>query len=296
MSNIDGKILKNARLALGISQAEVARKLCISVNHIEELESNQLKLFFSHRHKTLTAVKLGALLGLKAEDLFSHPPISTMSGENLGKAPHLSLLQNHKVNEGQKERISISTEDLKPASYRSGLKNHKKLTLLLTGLLTSAIVIFLFTQNEPQKFKPNNRGEQSVYDEPQEPKLDPLSTSAIQNPKSPDELPAATKNNNPCILANLNPEEFTPVDPIKPSNFVYVLARHSLDFCIKDALNKSSIISLDTDQSRVITGKAPFTIIGNNLQDLEIYFQGKKAQKLQEHINAIALNPVPLSQ
>lgn len=69
IADIDGESLKNARIQSGTSKADLAKKLCLSVAHINELETGELKIFFNHRHRYFTALKLGKLLGLSEADI-----------------------------------------------------------------------------------------------------------------------------------------------------------------------------------------------------------------------------------
>jgi ribosome-binding protein aMBF1 (putative translation factor) len=43
--DINNLALQNARLAQGISKEDLAKKLCLSMHHIDKLEANELKLF-----------------------------------------------------------------------------------------------------------------------------------------------------------------------------------------------------------------------------------------------------------
>ena len=67
-TEVDGGRLKIAREALGLSQKELATKLCLSHRHIAELEANQLAIFFTPAHKVQVAKKVGSALGLQKDD------------------------------------------------------------------------------------------------------------------------------------------------------------------------------------------------------------------------------------
>jgi transcriptional regulator with XRE-family HTH domain len=62
---IDGDKLRIAREELGLSQHELATKLCLSYVHIAQLEDDRLTIFFSPAHKIQVAKKAGAVLGLQ---------------------------------------------------------------------------------------------------------------------------------------------------------------------------------------------------------------------------------------
>ena len=82
MPDIDGESLKIARIKSGISKSDLAKKLCLSVAHINELETGELKIFFNHRHRHFTALKLGKLLGLSEADIFiSRPSLVEVSSD-----------------------------------------------------------------------------------------------------------------------------------------------------------------------------------------------------------------------
>ena len=74
--------LQNARLAQGISKEDLAKMLCLSVHHIDELEANELKLFFSHRHRYLNALRLGQLLDLSEEAIIKRGTIQLLADQS----------------------------------------------------------------------------------------------------------------------------------------------------------------------------------------------------------------------
>jgi len=60
--------IKEARELAGLSQDELAKRLCLSKAHIDQLENNRDSIFFSIAHKIAIARKVGMSLGLKESD------------------------------------------------------------------------------------------------------------------------------------------------------------------------------------------------------------------------------------
>ena len=103
LDRVDGDRLKIAREALGLSQKDLATKLCLSHHHIAQLEADKLGIFFSPANKIQVAKKVGAALGLQKEDYLiqkiihevAKPPkleSISLSSANLSNHKHLFIL------------------------------------------------------------------------------------------------------------------------------------------------------------------------------------------------------------
>ena len=70
---IQGEILKSARVNLRITPEDLAKKACLSKKHIIELEEGGLSSFYSLAHKVRVAKKVSLLLSLKEDQALLYP-------------------------------------------------------------------------------------------------------------------------------------------------------------------------------------------------------------------------------
>ena len=82
-ASINGALLRLRREARGWVQADVATRACMSVKQIKQLEEGGLSAFYSEAVKITAAKKVGALLGLTSDEVFSdghsEPHVATAS-------------------------------------------------------------------------------------------------------------------------------------------------------------------------------------------------------------------------
>ena len=94
--------------------------------------------------------------------------------------------------------------------------------------------------------------------------------------------------------AELPPVQFTPYEPLKSPNFVYVHANQAVALCMKDSAGKISQFNLAANESKVVLGQAPMSLFAGDLSDLQIYFQGRKVRELPKMAHELILNPVAM--
>ncbi|MEY4363149.1 MAG: hypothetical protein RLZZ24_501 [Pseudomonadota bacterium] len=71
-ASINGALLRLRREARGWLQADVATRACMSIKQIRQLEDGGLSAFYSEAVKVTAAKKVGGLLGLTHDEVFSH--------------------------------------------------------------------------------------------------------------------------------------------------------------------------------------------------------------------------------
>ncbi len=74
---INGELLRLRREAQGWVLNDMATRACMSVKQIRQLEEGGMSSFYSVAVKATAAKKVGALLGLSAEEVFSHDAAPT---------------------------------------------------------------------------------------------------------------------------------------------------------------------------------------------------------------------------
>ncbi len=317
-----------ARIRMGISKADLAKQLCLSVAHINELEARQLKYFFNHRHRYHTALKLGKLLGLKKDDfvvpapkLESPPTITsdTISGEIQSPGTVMDGLDLTTSGHSNFRKLnsmpwvsSFKTSAIQQKTQNESVKVcRSKFSVTKSGLMVAGLgalffaSAFLFAWDDDSGLaKQGNSAAGLVL--PQGPANDSgsdMQPSQSQAPLAPSASVVGAgsnvANSNIAQVAcerqgNEKPVEFTPIGPLKSPNFVFILANQAAALCVQDSVGKISLVNLAANESKVVVGKAPLNLFANDFGNLQIYFQGRKVRDLSQTSHELILNPIAL--
>jgi hypothetical protein len=79
------------------------------------------------------------------------------------------------------------------------------------------------------------------------------------------------------------------IQPIKPGNYVHLVAKENADICVSDYTGETSIFQMKNTQTLTVKGIQPFQIYGTNLNAFKIYYQGKLLKLPQGDISRITL-------
>ena len=293
---IDGSKLQLAREAQGLSKKQLALKVCLSKEHIAQLENNQSVIFFTVAHKIQVAKKVGIALGLKESDYLINQEIDEINN------PTVSIPSES----DRSIQLPISTDLFTKANVKPTIA--KKNVFIQPALIFSSIAILtgviVFSNDlttidlkqlveKPTPAQPLNN--QTVEPPPIENTVAELSTPAvIEEP----EIKKVVVNNDPipCTYQGQGPEIYYTFNPSKSGEMVYLLSREHQTVCVTDSQNKSFPLDLEAGQSRSVYGKAPFTLISANLSKFDIYFQGWKVKIPNQETKAIRLEATELAQ
>lgn len=91
-ASINGALLRLRREARGWVQTDVATRACMSVKQIKQLEEGGLSAFYSEAVKVTAAKKVGALLGLTSDEVFSHGQPEVVTASSLSPDADLAEL------------------------------------------------------------------------------------------------------------------------------------------------------------------------------------------------------------
>lgn len=259
--DIDGDKLKLARQSLGLSQEELAKAVCLSRAHIDQLENDGRKVFFSLKHRYQVALKVADYLGLSDNDIrltLEKRPSSSESQQ------HDRLFANpvaQPANPESKPSI-FSTEPAQMSDsvvLESQQKNHrsKKWLMASVGTLlggTLALAIFMFsglTDNQTM----------------------PTTAAVTDKDVGPTDSPVFDL----CNMTLASGAISLSVDaPVKKGDSVTIISKVDQAICVLDNSSKTTSLTLLPDGKQVIIGQPPFMIQTMNLNELEIYFQGRK--------------------
>ena len=292
-TEVDGDKLKLAREAQGLSQKELALKLCLSHQHIAQLESNRLAIFFTPAHKIQVAKKVGTALGLSEDQYLVHQAMGAAINENA------SILNQALTPELPPENAELFVKsNTKPKPSKSRL-------LFIPVLAISTIAVAAGTQIFSSELS-NLKLDQliSLKTPMSQLKTFPTNTPSGEDPavetlNSTQEISlnpiSAVKELNPCSYEEQQTTIYRTANPSKPAEMVYVLSKEHQAVCVIDSQNKAVSLDLDAGQSRSIYGQAPFTVVSSDLSKFDLYFQGWKVKLPTSGAKAIRLEAVELA-
>jgi len=288
LSEVDGDRLKLAREALGLSQKELATKLCLSHRHIAQLEANQLAIFFTPAHKVQVAKKVGAALGLEESDYL----IQKIAHE-VAKIPEIERFSAPSVNlPNQKDLFVVGKDPLliKPKLF------------LAPALFVSAFALGVGTQIYSNELSISDFAQMIGLKTPMsqlhtftpEAPLEEASTLIADNAGTNHESEISLKSTLPesCSFEASQLTQYQTSYPSKKGEMVYVLSKEPQSVCVIDSQNKAVSIDLAAGESKSFYGKAPFTVVSSDLSNFDLYFQGWKVKSDALSKRAIRLEEV----
>lgn len=78
----------------------------------------------------------------------------------------------------------------------------------------------------------------------------------------------------------------------KPASYVYVQAVRATSLCVRDSRAQETLLSLEADEARNVTGTPPFTVISEDLAAVRLFFQGLQVKlDAQPRPPGVVLNP-----
>lgn len=287
---INGKFLKDTRIAKGVESNELANTLCLSNKHILQIENGGNSAFYSDIHKVQVARKIGKYFGL-TEDQYLVGFSAQANEDNIDENDQVDLV---KTNVGvSTSKVSTQTMCVEKLNKKQ-LKSHKKQSFLPVFLAVIAIVGFASYQFAPSSFL------SVVFNQ-----LDSDSNSniVVPEPKVKSETVKADETKVEDIKVNLPndivgstnsvcdivPQQVLPFKAYKANsvgNFLYFVSKADQSICVIDASNKKQLVEVKAGENRNFVGQQPFTVISPDFSKLEIYYQGWKVP-FQKDVNTV---------
>lgn len=255
--DIDGSVLKAAREGRHLSQAELAKMLCLSIKQVDQLERGASSSFYSLKHRYQVALKVATYLGLNDKEIWQVSDIVV--------PVHASEEHEISVLNRENSEPELPTFSAKPTQNSDALvtelqqKNpqSKKWLFASVGSVLSAILAVVIV----------------VFGDLTDHQLDQVAVA------KEDVEVAATPVFDLCDMTLTSGLISLSVDaPVKKGNSVTVVSKVDQAICIIDNSKKVTSLSLLPESKQVIVGEPPFMIQTTNLNELEIYFQGRKVR------------------
>jgi transcriptional regulator with XRE-family HTH domain len=315
LPDVIGSALKTAREARRLERLELANLCCLSAKMILELEEGGMTSFYSFPLKINAAKRVGKLLNLTESDYLSYPQPTIESDEGVedvlpdgvvnedrldatspdvgsssaqGKSPTSSLdaaiTERLEWQELLTEKVGgiVSGPESKDA-FKIPLKSvlYLFIGLVIAGLfyslnekyeLTYQLSSLMDRKPAPQENPPVQLTKDGVdggkVETPNEPAASPEVKSA-EVPLAPGQCPFKPDGQ---IFSYQSPS------PSKAGDAVNIKTLIKQTICFIDGSGKQLVIGMEANSAHVFKGIAPFTVLGQDLDNAEMYFQGWKVR------------------
>jgi len=312
MPDILGSALKAAREARRYERSELAGLCCLSAKMISELEEGGMSSFYSYSLKINAAKRVGNLLNLSESDYLNYPrvPIVSAEGDEEGalegeikneasettpavkaSPPVRDGLSAASVDPAITERLKwqeLLTEkvggDLAESNTRGGfLFPAKSIAFLSIGIVIAGIVYglnskydiayqvasLLEREAKPPETPPAEVAKVATDEAKAEAPNVP--TEAIQEIKPTEAVAAAGQcplKQDGQLLSYQTPA------PTKAGDTVNIKTLIKQTLCFIDGSGKQLVIALEANTAHAFKGVSPFTVLGQDLDNVEMFFQG----------------------
>ena len=312
MPDILGSALKAAREARRYDRGELASLCCLSAKMILELEEGGMSSFYSYPLKINAAKRVGNLLNLSESDYLNYPRAPVVSSEGVEGASLASGVKDERNVSAPSEKASpsaldsVSTDsvdaaiterlewqelltenvggDLAEVNTRGRFRFPvKSIAFLSIGIVIAGVVY----------------GLNSKYDFAHqvatllEREAKPLDILPAEPPKAASDEAKAEGQNAPAEASQeIKPAEavaavgqcplkqdgqllsYQTPTPTKPGDTVNIKTLIKQTLCFIDGGGKQLVIALEANTAHAFKGVSPFTVLGQDLDNVEMFFQG----------------------
>jgi len=299
----DGELLKALREQAGLDRSVLARMGTMTPQQLRGLEEGEGGEFYSPEIKAHLGRTLLAKLGYVA-------PVAPAD-----TAPDLAAPADHSP-PAAPERLSIPLPDppprpmlaaaARPAPVASRHARGGRLAAITVGLVV--VVLGTWALLGPIRSRPVAPPVATAADVSPPTAAAPAQvaassaatvvTSAVMpsvTPATPAPAPAPVAAADAACPADTGAPAvaYTPSEPRKAGNFVYLVADRPARLCVMDATRKATRLDLEAGAGRSVYGPAPFVVQGD-LGHLRIFFQGVRVQGEIGAGTRVVLNEAPV--
>jgi cytoskeletal protein RodZ len=282
---ITGRLLREQRESLNLSQLDVANLSCLSLNQVKALEDDDATPFYSEQIKLHCLKRVALSLELDLGDATANIATSSYLF-NINGPPALSMAsQLHK-------KVFALGREARP--------------FFINGAIAVAILLLA-------NFALRDEASKNISSDPIRPIMNQpsmaLSQASIEKPHvkseqatAPSSAMPAAEPDAPALMAESSKtnctdgaafEERQVTAPIKAANKVYFSSALRQKVCLSDASGKVKWFNLNDKAGHVFQGSPPFIIAAEKPTALSLFFQGKKVKLEDLKHRAIKLNASP---
>ena len=312
MPDILGPALKAAREARRYERNELAGLCCLSAKMILELEEGGMSSFYSYPLKINAAKRVGNLLNLPESDYLNYPRVAIVNSEGMeersseGESKNEANESAPAVKASPSARDGVSTDsvdsaiterlewqelltekvggDLAEANTRSGSRFPVKSIVFLSFSIVIAGIVFGLNSKYDIAYQvasllePQAKPQEILPAEPPKPDSDEAKVEvknapaeAIQETKPPELAAAAGQcplKQDGQLLSYQTPS------PTKAGDTVNIKTLIKQTICFIDGGGKQLVVALEANTAHAFKGVSPFTVLAQDLDNVEMFFQG----------------------
>lgn len=312
LPDVIGSTLKAAREAKKLERVELANSCCLSSKMILELEEGGMSSFYSFPLKINAAKRVGNFLNLAESDYLEYPQAITEAVETVeGASPEAESADNIADTTSDKSSTSPTQNEVRAVSLDPAITERLEWQELLTekvggdvsgpevisrfklplkpvlslslGLAFAGLLFGLNTKYDLVhqiaslvEAKPTPPIVPVVEESPKdvaeevkpEAQSEPVSSQAIKPAEvaaSPGQCP---HKQNAQIFS------YQTLNPSKPGDVVNLKTLIKQTVCFVDGAGKQMVMAMEANTAFAFKGVAPFTVLAQDLDDVEMYFQG----------------------
>ena len=311
LPDVIGSSLKAARETRKLERAELAYLCCLSSKMILELEEGGMSSFYSFPLKISAAKRVGHFLNLAESDYLEFPqPIAVTAESPEGASPEAES-SDHIAETSPVELSPLSAQNevcavsLDPAiterlewqelltekvggdvsgpdagsRFSLSLKPVLFLTLglaftaLLFGLnakydLVHQVAVLMESKPKPLAISVENSPKDAVEEVKVEVQAEPAPSQEVKPTEAVVSTSQCPYKQNAQILSYQTP------NPSKPGDVVNLKTLVNQTICFVDSAGKQMVMAMEANTALAFKGVAPFTVLAQDLDGIEMYFQG----------------------
>ena len=267
----DARLLRELRTASGMDRAAFARRCAISAGQLTELEQGGSGHFYSEAIKAHTGRMLLARLGYIAP---KRPPVPVPAPDDRSAAPSAPVapppVEALPVASAPVEPdLSLPTPEARTAASATGSGR----TWAGTLVVACAVIGLLAWLNRPKAPAAPATAMAAVETVQMAPALPPAEARESAGPAATAPASAAA-NEARCPEASGALVKFTPLQPLKAGNYIYLEASRPVQVCVSDARQQVTTVQVKPVAGETVPGTPPFTVQSTGWADLRVFFQG----------------------
>ncbi len=286
----DASYLREMREASGMDLMILARKACLSVGQVRELESGKDgRYFYSETIKRQAYKRVLQVLGVtpprEAPDVTT--PSLSSDDPRLGSLDQIAAMSHRPtMNPSLFSAFQVVVDRLQPHRQSVGV------SLLV---LLAVVGLALYGPQRAAQSKPSEDTRVETKEAatsapvPSEAKAPPLTLPDVTTPPPP-------RAENSCAFSSEAMPQLSPVQAHKEGRYVYVVSTVDAQVCVVDAQQRATLLQMKASESRSVYGAAPWQISSSQLPQLKIYFQGGLVALPEGALQRLSLVEAPVTR
>ena len=258
----DPTYLQQLRGQVGMDVVQLARIACLSVAQVKSLETGRDDLFYSMAIKRQAYKRALMILG-------APPPVTFIASQRDDVvAPAL---------------VAPVEDGTSPSHAVFGLSRQKRMFVALAvAMIFGGLAVFYPSEDDVSMTLMSAASPVMVEPAPVAVTLAPVQAASAV-------VAATVHADSVCAFSTDPGPEVSPATPKKEGRFVYLLSATDASLCVVDGNKQANPLQLKAGEGRSVYGVSPWQISGNNLTQVQIYFQGWRANLPEGIVQKIVL-------